>query len=101
MVLKTTNSAFLHSYNIDKVLEDLIKKLYNQKMKVKYKEEVEEDYEEKQKQYLEQLGKDACQTIMENNKANMEFLQAEAKSAGPVNKLDIDDPVIIGRNANI
>ncbi len=101
VVLKTTNSAFLHSYNIDKVLEDLIKKLYNQKIKVKYKEEVEEDYEEKQKQYLEQLGKDACQTIMENNKTNMEFLHAEAESAEPVNKLDIDDPVIIGRSANI
>ena len=33
VVLKTTNSEFLHSYNIDKVLEDLIKKLYNQKKK--------------------------------------------------------------------
>ena len=51
VVLKSTNSNFLHSYNIDKVLEDLIVKLYNKKMKVLYKEEVEDDYEEKQKQY--------------------------------------------------
>jgi len=102
VVLKSTNSSFLHSYNIDKVLEDLIVKLYNKKMKVQYKEEVEEDYEEKQKQYLEQLGKDACQTIMANNKANMEFLQAEAKeNAEPVEKLEQDNPVIIGRSANI
>ncbi len=102
VVLKSTNSSFLHSYNIDKVLEDLIIKLYNKKMKIQYKEEVEEDYEEKQKQYLEQLGKDACQTIMANNRANMEFLQAEAKeNAEPVNKLEQDDPVIIGRSGNI
>lgn len=101
VVLKTTNSAFLHSYNIDKVLEDLIQKLYNKKMKVQYKEEVEEDFEEKQKQYLEQLGKDACKTIIANNKTNGEFLQAEAEENQTINKLDIDDPVIIGRNANI
>ena len=102
VVLKSTNSSFLHSYNIDKVLEDLIVKLYNKKMKVLYKEEVEDDYEEKQKQYLEQLGKDACQTIMANNKANMEFLQAEEKeNTEPVEKLEQDNPVIIGRSANI
>ena len=102
VVLKSTNSNFLHSYNIDKVLEDLIVKLYNKKMKVQYKEEVDEDYEEKQKQYLEQLGKDACQTIMANNRANMEFLQAEAKeNAELVEKLEQDDPVIIGRSGNI
>ena len=102
VVLKSTNSNFLHSYNIDKVLEDLIVKLYNKKMKVQYREEVDEDYEEKQKQYLEQLGKDACQTIMANNRANMEFLQAEAKeNTEPVEKLEQDDPVIIGRSGNI
>ena len=102
IVLKSTNSNFLHAYSIDKVLEELIVKLYNKKMKVKYREEVDEDYEEKQKKYLEQLGKDACQTIMANNRANMEFLQAEAKeNAEPVEKLEQDDPVIIGRSGNI
>ena len=102
VVLKSTNSNFLHSYNIDKVLEDLIVKLYNKKMKVQYKEEVDGDYEEKQKQYLEQLGKDACQTIIANNRANMEFMQQEAKAnAEPIEKLEQDDPVIIGRSGNI
>ena len=40
IVLKTANSEFLHSYNIDKVLEGIILKLYNLKVQVKYKEEL-------------------------------------------------------------
>ena len=101
VVLKTTNSSFLHSYNIDKILENLIQKLYNQKMIVRYKEEVEDDYKEKQKQYLRTLEQDACKTLMENNKTNMEFLKKEASNKNSVNKLQIDNPVIIGRNGNI
>ena len=105
IVLKSANSEFLHSYNIDKVLEEIILKLYNVKFKVKYKEEVEDDYKEKQKQYLEDLNKAETQTIIANNKANVEFLKTEKqeaiKEAAETNKLEADNPVIIGRSANI
>ena len=105
IVLKTANSDFLHSYNIDKVLEGIILKLYNVKMQVKYKEELEEDYKEKQKQYLEDLGRTETENIMENIRANAEFLKTEeqeaAKEAAAANKLELDNPVIIGRSGNI
>ena len=105
IVLKSANSEFLHSYNIDKVLEDIIFKLYAQKMKVRYREELEDDYQEKQMEYLKELGKEECNTIMQNNKANLEFLKTEnsAKTSEntTVGKLENDNPVIIGRSANI
>ena len=103
IVIKSTNSSFLHSYKIDEVLENIIFKLYAQKMKVKYKEELEEDYKEKQKQYLEELGRSECQTIMQNNKNNLEFLKTENNSSNEnkVEKLEIDNPVIIGKSGNI
>ena len=105
IVLKNASSNFLHSYNIDKVLEGIILKLYNKKMTVKYKEELEEDYKEKQKQLLENLSKTETQTIMANTKANLEFLKTEkqqsAKETGEVNKLEADNPVIIGKSGTI
>ena len=104
IVLKTDGSNFLQSYNIDKVVEDLILKLYNVKMKVEYKEELEEDYKEKQKKYLEDLGRMEKQNIMEKNNVNAESPTVEKKEEEEktsARKTEKNSNVILGRSANI
>ena len=99
IILKTANSSFLHSYNIDKVLEDLILNLYNIRVKVEYKEELEKGYKEKQKKYLEDLGKIEKQNIMEKSIVN-----AESKKDKNIDNFETkkeETKVILGRSANI
>ena len=43
VILKTKSADFLHSYEIDKEIETIIKNLYGVKCKVEYKEDVTED----------------------------------------------------------
>ena len=105
IVLKTANSSFLHSYNIDKVLEDIILNIYNIRVNVKYKEELEDGYLEKQKKILEELGHAETQSIIANNN-NVSLTQDKIDKKDDTNKKlatkgSINNSIIIGRSANI
>lgn len=64
VILKTKGADFLHSYEIDKELERLIKNLCGINLKVEYKEDILEDEVKKQHEYLEALEKQACQNLI-------------------------------------
>ena len=51
--LKTKSADFLHSYEIDKEIEQVVNNLYGVKCKVIYKENVTEETIKKQEEYLE------------------------------------------------
>ena len=62
--LKTKSADFLHSYEIDKEIEQVVNNLYGIKCKVIYKENVTEETIKKQEEYLENLQKEACQDLI-------------------------------------
>ena len=64
------NADFLHSYEIDKEIENIISNLYGVKYKVEYEEDITQDSLKKQSEYLEKLEKNVCQNLM--NPINMQ-----------------------------
>ena len=74
IILKTKSADFLHSYEIDKEIETIIKNLYGLKCKVEYKEDVTEDIIKRQEEYLASLEKEACQDLINEITANEEVI---------------------------
>lgn len=64
VVLKTKSSDFLHSYEIDKEIENIASNIFGFKCKVEYKEDVNTDIIKEQKEYLNSLEKIACEDII-------------------------------------
>ncbi len=104
--LKTKNSDFLHSYEIDKVLNVIFMNLYGKSYKIEYKEDVTEEELQKQQSFLEEIQNNVCKNLVHN----MEVIANEKKAvaAKPVEgegKADEEPkeetPLIIGRSANI
>ena len=74
VILKTKSADFLHSYEIDKEIETIIKNLYGVKCKVEYKEDVTEDIIKRQGEYLESLEKEVCQDLINEITAHEEVI---------------------------
>ena len=100
VILKTKNSDFLHSYEIDKEIEKIIYNLYGEKCKVTYKEEVTEDTLKKQEEYLENLEKEACIDLI-NEINSQEELIIENKPDEEEVKEEPKTPLIFGRTEKI
>ncbi len=100
VVLRTKNSDFLHSYEIDKEIEKIIYNLYGEKCKVTYKEEVTEDTLKKQEEYLENLEKEACIDLI-NEINSQEELIIENKPDEEEVKEEPKTPLIFGRTEKI
>ena len=109
VVLENKNSDFLHSYEIDKEIEKIIKNIYDKKIKVEYKENVTEDSLKKQSEYLENLEKSACQDLInEINIQNEIATQIEQKEKESSEAKEAEEekehgkkPLIFGRTDKI
>ncbi len=101
--LKSKNSDFLHSYEIDKVLTLLFMNLYGKNYKVEYKENVTEADIQKQHEFLEEVQNNACKnlvhTIETRTTETKENTTKKDKKEEQEEKQDT--PLIIGRTANI
>lgn len=103
--LKTKNSDFLHSYEIDKVINIIFMNLYGKNYKIEYKENVTEEELQKQQSFLEEIQNSVCKNLVHN----MEFVANEKKvvetKSGEVEAKEDEPkeetPLIIGRSANI
>lgn len=103
--LKSKNSDFLHSYEIDKVLNMLFMNLYGKNYKIEYKENVTEEDIQRQQNFLEEIQNNVCKNLVHN----MEFVAnekkaVEAKVEGEQKNEEEpkeETPLIIGRSANI
>ena len=99
--LKTKGLEFLHSYKIDKEIENISYNLYGKKIKVEYKEEITEEQIKKQEEYLEKLEKNACEDVMNEiklqNEIESELKEEENKTEEQINKKHL----IFGRTPNI
>ncbi len=99
--LKTKNSDFLHSYEIDKVINIIFMNLYGKNYKIEYKENVTEEELQKQQSFLEEIQNSVCKNLefVANEKKVVETKsgEVEAKEDEPKE----ETPLIIGRSANI
>ena len=101
--LKSKNSDFLHSYEIDKVLILLFMNLYGKNYKIEYKENVTEEDIQKQHEFLEEVQnnvyKNLVHTIETRKPENKEVVAKTDKKEEE--EIEQDTPLIIGRTANI
>ena len=105
VVIKSKNAEFMHSYEIDKELEKIIKNIYGKKVKVEYKENITEEGLKKQSEYLENLEKNACQDLINEinmqNEIEAQIKQKEKEAKEAEEKEDGEKPLIFGRTDKI
>ena len=105
VVLENKNAEFLHSYEMDKELEKIIKNTYGRKVKVEYKENITEEGLKKQSEYLEKLEKNACQDLMNEinlqNEIAAQIKQKEKEAKEAETQEDGKKPLIFGRTDKI
>ena len=103
--LKTKSADFLHSYEIDKEIENIVFNLYGVKCKVEYREDISEDTIKEQEKYLESLEKIACDDLMYEinvqNEIAKEIEQKEKEAKEEQSKEDAKLPLIFGRTDKI
>ena len=103
--LKTKGAEFLHSYEIDKEIENIAYNLYGVKCKVKYKEEVSKDLIKEQEEYLNNLEKIACDDLMHEieaqNEIAKEIEEQEKKAKEEQTDEKVKHPLILGRTDKI
>ena len=98
--LKTKSADFLHSYEIDKEIEQVVNNLYGVKCKVIYKENVTEETIKKQEEYLENLQKEACQDLI-NEISMQEEMVVENVPDPEEEEQEEKTPLIFGRTDKI
>ena len=103
--LKTKGSDYLHSYSIDKEIENITYNLYGIKCNVECKEEITEEEIRKQEEYLEKLEKNVCEDLMHEIKAQneieKEIKEQEKKIEEDINKNNNKLSLIFGRTDKI
>ena len=103
--LKTKNADFLHSYEIDKEIEQIISNLYGIKCKVEYKEDVTNEFIKKQSEYLEELEKEACQNLINEinvqNEMNAQMEKQNREEVIESSQEQEKNPLIFGRTDKI
>ncbi len=105
VILKTKNANFLHSYEIDKEIEQIISNLYGIKCKVEYKEDVTNETIKKQSEYLEELEKEACQDLINEiniqNEINAQMEKQNKEDVIESSQEQEKNPLIFGRTDKI
>ena len=105
IILKTNTSEFLKSYKVDKALERLILNLYGEKHSIKYEENLDNEVLQNQHHFLEELEKEACKTVLENNNAiqMQNALQKETEKQAEYDSEEVKEkiPLIFGRSDKI
>ena len=107
--LKNKNSAFLHSYSVDKVLENLFFNVYGERFKVTYNEDVTDEEIEEQQHLLEEIQDSLCKNLVntineaaqEKKKAKEQERDNEEVGDGEEEPEEEQTPLIVGRSANI
>ncbi len=102
--LKNQNSDFLHSYEIDKVLNLLFMNLYGKKYKVEYNEVATEEDLKKQHDFLEEVQNNVYKNLVQNIETVVQAKKEEKKAEAKVETKEEEKPktpLIIGRSANI
>lgn len=99
--LKNKNSEFLHAYEIDKELENLLLNLYNKRYKIQYNENVTEEEIKKQHHFLEELQDNLCKNLINNMSLKTDKKNEIAKEEKTEILDEKEMPLILGRSANI
>ena len=78
IILKTNTADFLKSYKVDKALERLLLNLYAEKYIIKCVENLDDEVIKNKHMYLENIEKETCKTLLENNKkTTQEYKKSE------------------------
>lgn len=107
IILKTNTSEFLKSYKVDKALERLIFNLYGEKYSIKYEEKIDSEVVKSQHNFLEELEKEACKTVLETNtaiqmqNALQKKNETEQKDKEEYEEIKEKVPLILGRSDKI
>ena len=103
--LKTKGADFLHSYEIDKEIENIALNVYGFKCKVEYFEDVTKDFIKEQEKYLESLEKTACEDLMYEinvqNEITKELVLKEKEIEEESQEDNTKLPLIFGRTDKI
>jgi len=99
VILKTANTNFLHSYNFDKELQNMVSNLYGKKLKIVYKEAEDAVTAKEQMKYLEKLEQRACESLIDTVVLEPKVEETVVKEE--VKEEKKDTPLILGRSANI
>lgn len=101
--LKTKGADFLHSYEIDKDIGNIVSNLYGVRCKVEYREDLSKDIIKEQEEYLENLEKTACEDLMYEINLQNEIAKEQEQKETEVEckKDDIKLPLIFGRTDKI
>lgn len=99
VILKTANTNFLHSYNFDKELQNMVSNLYGKKLKIVYKEAEDAVTAKEQMKYLEKLEQRACESLIDTVVLEPKVEEVVVKEE--VKEEKKDTPLILGRSANI
>ena len=99
VILKTANTNFLHSYNFDKELQNMVSNLYGKKLKIVYKEAEDAVTAKEQMKYLEKLEQRACESLIDTVVLEPKVEEVVVKEETKEEKKDT--PLILGRSANI
>ena len=97
IVINTKNADFLVSYEIDKEISALLLNLYGKKYKVQFKEEYVDETYKKQAEYLEEIEKNICKNIINENS----IVQEKHWEKNCEDEETKRTPLILGRSANI
>ncbi len=107
IILKTNTAEFLKSYKVDKALERLLLNLYGDKYIIKCVEAIDSEVIKNQHTYLEELEKEACKTVLENNaiaKTQAVVEQPEVIAGADTEEaeeVEEKKPLILGRSDKI
>ena len=103
IVLKTNTAEFLKSYKVDKALERLLLNLYGEKYIIKCEENIDNELIKNNHTYLEELEKEACKTLLENNEEikRQNKIQEEIVVQEEQEEIQEKKPLILGRTDKI
>ena len=100
--LINNSASFLHAFDTDKIISNLLKNLYGKIYKIEYKEEISEDDIKKQNEYLKNLAKAVCkEAVATNAQVHKENTSKIAHTEITNDEIENDSPLILGRSANI